>query len=159
MLNNNIIYWKVNGGMRGRIVNEIGNLMFQCDSVKFEIINDEYCINIINNNNKYRVILSKDYPFRIPISVEINNKNYKSILCMNEPKINNYLIKLYGKQCLCCSSLMCADNWIPTFNISYIINEINNTLKIKKEIFLNILCDTIKVKYNLEFLNIIDYLI
>ena len=157
MLNSNLIYWK-NNGTNSRIVSEIGNLIFQCESVKIEIINDKYNIFIKHNNNNYHMILLKSYPFEIPQFVFFNNINYKKILLMNEPRINNYFKKYYGRDCFCCFSIFCKYNWKPTNNISDIINEINNTIKIKKEILLYILCDTIKNKYNCEFLYIIEYL-
>lgn len=157
MLNTNLTCWK-NGGLNTRIVNEMGNLMFQCNSVKFKIIDNEYIFNIEYNNNNYNILLHKDYPFKSPNRIFFNGIDYKQILSIRELRISNYLKKYYGLDCLCCSSIICINNWIPTSNISHIINDINNTRRIKKEILLRMLCDTIKIKYNCEFLNIVEYL-
>ena len=53
---------------------------------------------------------------------------------------------------------MCADNWSPLYFMSHVINNIDNILKIKRELYLHILCEMIKYKYNCEFLYIDKYL-
>ena len=45
----------------------------------------------------------------------------------------------YNKiQCICCSSLLCPDNWTPVYRIHHILNEIkqHNVLKISIMYFL-----------------------
>ena len=157
MLNCDLVYWKNKSSLNSRIVNEMGNLMFQCESVSFKIIDEDYHI-IIKNNNYYEIILSKEYPFKIPKNLFVNKINYRDILKITEPKIKKYLLKYYGLGCLCCSSLMCANNWMPTNYLCHIINDINSMMRIKREIYLYILCDSIKYKYNCEYLNIEEYL-
>ena len=161
MLNTDLAQWKNNCKnitMKSRFVNEIGNLMFQCDKTNFKIINNEYYISIIYKNIIFDIILSNEYPFKIPLSVVINGRDYKKILAVNEPRVNEYLKKHYHTSCLCCTSIMCPDNWIPMYNISHIINDIMNNIKIKHHIFLYMLCDSIKIKYRCYFLNIEEYL-
>ena len=157
MLNTDTVYWKKNS-IRTRIMNEIGNLIFQCKSVKTEFNNENIKLFIESNNNFYKIILSNDYPFKMPIKLYINDISYKKYLYTNDIKIKEYLKKYYGLECFCCSSLMCANNWTPIHNISKIINDIDNTIRINNEIILYILCDEIKDKYRCYFLNIVEYL-
>jgi hypothetical protein len=157
MLNTDTVYWKKNT-IRMRVVNEIGNLIFQCKSVKVETNSDEYTLFIENNNNFYKITLSENYPFKIPIDLYINDIPYKKYLYITDIKIKEYLKLYYGLECLCCSSIMCANNWTPVHNISKILNDIDNTIRIYNEIILRIVCDEIKNKYKCYFLNIVEYL-
>ena len=125
MLNTDLIYWKNDkktNCTKNRIINEIGNLIFQCETVNFKFINNEYNISIFYNNHYYDITVPQDYPFKIPEKLYINGTHYKKLLSTTEPKINECLKKYYHIDCLCCSSIMCPAHWSPTFNISKIIN-------------------------------------
>ena len=160
-LNTDLSLWRnncKNPSMKSRIISEIGNMMYQCDNINLKIINDEYNISIKYKNKIFDIILSNDYPFKIPLSVIVNGRDYRQILSTNEPKINEYLKKYYYIGCLCCFSIMCPDNWMPTYNISHVINDMMKNIRIKRELLLYILCDNIKIKYRCYFLNIEEYL-
>ena len=143
-------------GKNSRIINEIGNLMYQVDNVNVVNINLNYIITITKFNYRIVITLPREYPFKMPSSVYVNGINYKTMLIMSEKRINEYLVKYYGHECLCCSSIMCPNNWTPMTNTAFIINEIFNTIQIKKEILLRILLNTIKLKYKCEFLIMIE---
>ena len=142
-----------------RISHEFNNLMLQCNNVYFEYLNNEFIFSVTINNHKYKFILSSDYPFKPPSQIYYNNITYKKLVSTNTPKIQHYLSKMYGLTCLCCSSFLCGANWTPAITIATMINEINNTLKMKRDLLLYILCDTIKLKHKCEFAYIESYLI
>lgn len=149
-------------GIKHRISCEINNLFLQCgnnDSVSIEPIDNKYMVKVILNNNTYKFVLPVSYPFKQPEEIFYNNNNYNKILSTNTDKIRYYLIKIYGKTCLCCSSLTCGVNWMPSIPLSALINEINTNVKLKKDLLLYILCDYIKIKYKCHFAYIESYLL
>lgn len=115
---------------------------------------------ITPNRNKLVFKLTKDYPFKVPEYLKINDINYRHSI-KNMPKRIDYLyyhpndvyfqeksqLKLYDKpNCLCCSTLLCEGNWTPVCTIYYILNELNNHNNIKRYI-----------KYKLMLKEIVDY--
>ena len=145
-------------GVKNRISHEFNNLFFQSDSILVEHINNQYIFTISINLNIYKFILHPDYPFKPPEQIFYNNINYKKILLTNTPKIRYYLDKFYRLNCLCCSSLTFGTYWTPAISLGSIINEINHNIKLKKKLFIYILCDYIKIKYKCEFAHIDIYL-
>lgn len=145
-------------GCYRRLMNEITDLMIQCDSVKFTNVENGFNLDIMNDNNRYRLLIPKDYPFRIPQNVYYNDIDYKTLFYNNMIEVNKYLLKYYYKECFCCSSLLCAGNWTPCINICKIINEINENIRIMQEINYRILCDEIRYKYKCYFADIEKYL-
>lgn len=162
MLNCNITYWKESSKntmiIKSRISNEISNLIFQCSSVKIEKNDNEYLITVDNNNNTYEILLTVDYPFKPPKHIYVNKVNYNKILVISEEKIKKYLFKYYGIKCLCCYSIINNNNWTPIRFLCNIINDIDQVLNIKKNLYIKILCDKIKYKYGFQYLNIEEYL-
>ena len=133
-LNTDLSLWRnncKNPSMKSRIISEIGNMMYQCDNINLKIINDEYNISIKYKNKIFDIILSNDYPFKIPLSVIVNGRDYRQILSTNEPKINEYLKKYYYIGFLCCFSIMCPYNLMPKYNISHVINDMMKNIRIK----------------------------
>ena len=83
-------------------------------------------INLILGFN----IKDTSYPFRPP-KVEVNFINYLSYL-----KYNNFYERYKidkSNKCLCCSTIICRNNWGPAFTILKIVEEIkkNFTNKIR----------------------------
>ena len=89
--------------------------------------------NTILTFDIYKFILSNSYPFKPP-DVFINDKNYRNLLCIKEQHIVNE-IKKDNIQCLCCTTVLCQQNWNPVKNILYIMNE----YKTNRNIILNII--------------------
>ena len=56
---------------------------------------------------------------------------------------------LKKQNCLCCSTLLCGDNWTPACKISNILNEINDHNSIKRQIMYRILLKNIFDYFNL----------
>ena len=86
----------------------------------FKIINVDFNIGFLIFDLKYPdkitnlKIKLNNYPFGLP-SLFINSNKYS--LCL----INKHF-KLNG-ECICCQSILCQNNWRPTFNIFDILSE------------------------------------
>jgi hypothetical protein len=99
-------------------------------------------VKFINNIPiKINILFTKDYPFKSP-SVTINGYNYTDLLSIHTPwKID----MLPGGNCLCCSTLLCRNNWYPTANVVIIVKEVISNLILK--IRFNEICHIKKIKY------------
>lgn len=105
----------------------------------------------------YKFVIKKFYPFAPP-NVYYKNLSYENIYKISSQRVQKYLNLLTNNECLCCSSILCSNNWHLSFNFFDIISEINNYRKIKKNIFIKILADKIKNKYLINDINLDCYL-
>lgn len=99
------------------------------------LITDDNMVVYLFKNNVYFVVnmvFKRTYPFTPPytsIGLE-KNDNYQEILCNLQtlfPLINDLNNDI---TCLCCSSLVCKENWGPNENLSGIMKEISKLLDI-----------------------------
>ena len=141
-----------------RLTSEFTNLIGQCDSLTYVHNNNGFDITIIIKNNVYKLFVSQDYPFKMPINVYYNGVEFNKYIYGDYLEIKKYLKKYYHIDCLCCRSLLCGSNWTPMINIAKIINEINDVVRIRKEITYRILCDQIRDKYRCYFVELEKYL-
>lgn len=122
--------------LKKRMNNEINLINDMSDAFvdNFLIDNDNMVVYLFKNNVYFiiKMTFERTYPFTPPyttIGVE-KNYNYKKILCDLQtlfPLLNKYDS---DDTCLCCSSLVCKENWCPTINLSEIIKEISKLLDI-----------------------------
>ena len=81
--------------------------------------------------NDYIVLIDisfpKTYPFRPP-TVKINNIDYMDLLKISESWKFDILV---NKKCLCCSTLLCRNNWHACANIVTLLIEIIDNLELK----------------------------
>jgi len=147
-------------GIANRINNEIAHLFNQFDFVSTERKESSILIKVIKGKNTYEINLQYDYPFRPPSNIIYNGINYKQCLSHCPPKIQKILKNKYNINCLCCDTIICNSNWMPSMNTCHIINEIDKFIKIKKEIKIILLCDEIRTKYRClsEFADFEKYL-
>tara|TARA_B100000524_G_scaffold319927_1_gene200117 strand:- start:102 stop:626 length:525 start_codon:yes stop_codon:yes gene_type:complete len=119
--------------------------------VKFN--NYELIINLKIDKNVFgiEILISNLYPFEPP-KVKINNKTYHFLLQSNNLKKINY------EKCLCCSSIICPDNWVPSYGIIHIINEIYQNIYKKKCIVEILHLEKLEKKYLKFNSNIKNYL-
>tara|TARA_B100000212_G_C27287351_1_gene495731 strand:- start:524 stop:970 length:447 start_codon:yes stop_codon:yes gene_type:complete len=96
--------------------------------MKSENIRYHYCdynheITFYYKKNKYNLLV-KNYPFRVPRKLKVNDKliNYNEI----SNNYKKYLRKYFGIQCLCCSSILCENNWLICYKFSDISKEHEN---------------------------------
>lgn len=91
--------------------------------------------------NNIKMILGQHYPFHPP-QVFVNEMNYIRFLHSPSARISLYL-KRNNINCLCCSTIICDNNWSCSFTIIKILNEMNNTRKMKQQIKYEICLDEI----------------
>ena len=116
-------------------------------------------------------ILPYDFPFKHPKSLTVNGNNYR-LLLKEMPRRIQYLYDhpndVYYKEdskithykkpdCLCCSTLICPDNWSPVCTLSGIINEIKGHNQLKSQIGYKLVLKDIIDKFVLP-VEIIRYL-
>ena len=138
-------------GIANRINNEIANLFNHSNSVLTERNEKSISITIVKEKNTYELDLPSDYPFKSPVNIKYNGSDYKKSLFNYSEKVQKILKRHYYMECLCCNTLLCAANWMPTFNISHIINEVDKITKIQKEVIIRLLCDEIRYKHLCSF--------
>lgn len=145
-------------GTANRINNEINNVFNQTNFVSLERKDDSIMLKVIKDDNLYEFELQKDYPFKAPINVKYNNREYRKSLYNYSVKVQKILKKRYFMDCFCCNTILSGTNWTPACNISHIINEMDKITKIQKEIIIVILCDEIRYKNNCCFAEFEKYL-
>ena len=129
----------------------IKNTMFNSDTVIF-------LIKVSDNKISYPIHISMTdyYPFKPP-KVRINYMDFFDILphSLYETK---YFKQVFKKECLCCSSILCYNNWGPKFGFINILTEIYNIIQkiiICKELYY---CDKIIDKYFGHFIPIKQFI-
>ena len=91
--------------------------------------------------NNIKMILGQHYPFHPP-QVFVNEMNYIRFLHSPSSRIS-LCLKQNNIHCLCCSTIICDNNWSCSFTIIKILNEMDNTRKMKQRIKYEICLDEI----------------
>lgn len=86
------------------------------------------------HGNKFLFDIDMKFPFRPPKNAMVNNKNYFSVLQLIKP-YKKLLKELDGRECLCCSSILCENNWGPARRLWELVDEGDEIINIKKKIF------------------------
>lgn len=152
------------GIVKKRIKYETGSLVKQniCDenNIKIGKYNDVNCFiefkNLLDNNN-YKFIISDCYPF-VPPKVFINKKHILHYYKIINIYFNTLLKKYTGMDCFCCKTILCSNNWMPTYNFIHILDEFNEYIDMRHQIIIRIFVDVIKNKYLTYDINIIEWL-
>ena len=168
---NNIELEKIkHRGLKSRLKNECNILYKDYHNVIIDVIPDKITITatefiVTQSNNEpitkqrvYKFILNSHYPFRPPESY-LNNTIYSTILQMKGDYEKEMVKKIKGQDCLCCHSVNCSANWSPAIKLFYIINEIKDTLKFKRDVINVMLAAKIKKQYNIPYAYIERYLV
>jgi len=127
------------------------NFLLSNNSGKVELI-------VIENEENYSFIFNTSYPFKPP-QIYYNGKSYLDLLRINDNAERNIVRKYKKKDCLCCDSYDCQDNWSPSIKLSSIVDEIKSIVQFKKAIVHILLADKIKEKYLIDDIDINSYLI
>lgn len=113
----------------------------------------ELNFNYVNKNNVINIYYDKTYPFKPPSKIEINNINifdeYNIIMKDNWD--------LLGKDCICCKSIICGNNWTINLNINNILDEIIKVIDYKELKIKRNLLDKIINKYTNQNLDYLHY--
>jgi hypothetical protein len=115
------------------------------NEAKFVIfLNERYFIEI-------NILIGLYYPFRPPT---ILNKDYTEIIydCSFIKNDKSYFYKYYNKikpvkKCFQCESILCKNNWGPSYGISNILKEIKNNLQNSLRVVELIHCKKVMEKY------------
>ena len=127
------------------------NLVLSNNSGNVELI-------VTENEEKYGFIFKNTYPFQPP-KIYYNGKSYLDLLRITDNDERRIVRKYKNKDCLCCDSYECFDNWSPSINLTSIIDEIKSIVQFKKLIVHILLADKIKEKYLIDDIDINSYLI
>jgi hypothetical protein len=127
------------------------NLLLSNNSGKIELI-------VIENEENYSFVFNNTYPFKAP-QIYYNGKSYLELLKINDMDERKILRKYKNKECLCCDSYHCDDNWSPSLTLSIIVDEIKSIVQLRKTIVHILLANKIKDKYLIDDIDINSYLI
>lgn len=74
---------------------------------------------IYDNKINVKMTFPKDYPFRPPRNLQINDKliNYQKLWR------SSYIYKYFKIDCLCCKSITCTNNWNVSKKIKDVVEE------------------------------------
>ena len=130
---------------------------FESINLSFTTDSDSLVLTIIDNNitpqfNTFAFVVPSDYPFRPP-NVIINGQKYTNLIKMNNHEKLHVLKSLTDKDCLCCNTIICNDNWSPAMTFIDIISEIKNNLKLIDKILLQISFNKFKLLLHDDYKN------
>ena len=135
-----------------------------------DILYDQYPnLSLLNNSNqlemiitegkeKYGFIFTDTYPF-IPPLIYYNDEPYLELLKVKTKFEKTMLKKYKNKECLCCDSYYCSENWTPTLRLNIVIDEIKEIVKFRRTMVNIFLANKIKNKYLIDDIDINSYLI
>lgn len=138
-------------GMLGRIAKEMSK--FKIPGV---LIDNRYLyvpIELYTTLNRMAEGSNKDpalildlnfYPFRVPVITYLS-RPVDSIYRTNQILIA-IIKKITGENCICCSSFMCNANWVPSNNISEIIDEFKRITTVKARAIEILCCNRMQVQ-------------
>jgi len=109
----------------------------------------------------FEIILGDRYPFRCPKVLCNNNELiifYRDTHCNPIKDLQNDMKLLTGKECGCCQSLLCENNWGPSITIKNIIDEFCEIWISWKRVIERLHCKKIIQKYLIEDIPIHEYL-
>lgn len=114
---------------------------------------------IDNKKQQYDFIINNNYPFVSP-KIFYQNRPYLDFLKVNyNNKYELALVrKINGRDCFCCQSLNCSENWSPAFTLDKIINEIHRIKQTKRAIINKLLADKIKFRYLIDDIDLDSWL-
>ena len=115
-------------------------------------------MEITENKNKYKFIFNNSFPF-LPPQIYYNGDTYLEALRLKCDFQKKMVKKYKNKDCLCCESYSCHDNWAPSVKLSDVIEEIKCNINFKKTMMNVLIADKIKRKYLIDDVDINSYLI
>ena len=155
----NEFFQKFGKGVSGRrIANDCKKLYEKYPNFVLSNNSGNVVLIVTENEENYGFIFKNTYPFQPP-KIYYNCESYLDLLRITNNDERKILRKYKNKDCLCCDSYDCFDNWSPSINLTIIIDEIKSIVKFKKAIVHILLADKIKKKYLIDDIDINSYLI
>lgn len=127
------------------------------DIIKKSLNEREFHLIMKTNGRLYTFRIPHNYPFHAP-KFFLNNKPYSHYFKFKSSEFRDKFYKNQCKNCFCCQSILCCDNWGPHLNISKIIEEVNTLYNDCRKIVDTIIIDVIKRKYLIDDVNILEWL-
>lgn len=148
--------------VRKRLTRECENLYLTYPNLSLNVISGKTELtitdNFINKKHKYKLVFKETYPFKPP-DIYYNDETYLELLKLKNKEEKDIVKKLKNKDCLCCDSFYCNDNWSPSITLKSIVDEIREIVLFKKTINEIIIANKIKAKYLIDDIDINSYLI
>ena len=141
-----------------RIANDCKNLYEKYPNFVLSNNSGNVELIVIENEETYGFIFKNTYPFQPP-KIYYNGKSYLDLLRITDNDERNIVRKYKKKDCLCCDSYFCSNNWSPSLTLIIIIGEIKNIIKFKRDIMNILFADKLKKKYLIDDIDINSYLI
>jgi hypothetical protein len=113
---------------------------------------------ITENKNNYKFVFNNYFPFKPPM-IYYNGEPYLEVLRLKSDFQKKIVKKYKNKDCLCCDSYSCHDNWAPSVKILDVIEEIKSNVNFKKLILTVLIAEKIKLKYLIADIDINSYLL
>ena len=137
---------------------ELGIVHFIKEKIIYIPVNNMWT----EEENLLTVVIKPIYPFRSP-SVTYNGKNmfifYRELSDCTNKKIRDDISKLIGDSvCMCCSSLLCGNNWSVHNTIKNILDEFEKFCQIKKRSVERFWSDRIASRFLVEDIPLREYL-
>lgn len=82
----------------------------------------KYNINFLFDNSVFLFVIDDTFPFHNP-KLYINHINYFDILKVHDEQSRTIIKNDYDMDCLCCSTILCYNNWSPAIKLDFIIDE------------------------------------
>ena len=110
-------------------------------------------------NKYFEFFLNINYPFKSP-KLNLNCKPYSYLHYLNSKSadFNKKLLKYKKIRCLCCSSILCNDNWSPGYTMRHVIDEVKMFKNMCTDISKIVMIDVIKRKYLIDDIDIIGWI-
>ncbi len=108
-----------------------------------------------------KIVLGNSYPFKQPTVFCNNNdiiKFYRDTHSNPIKELQDDMKLLTGKECGCCQSFLCGDNWGPSIKIKDIIDEFHEMWIYWQRAIERFHCKKVTQKYLIEHLPIFEYL-
>jgi len=116
-------------------------------------------IMLNGDNTLYQFDITSGYPFKSPTMLRINYQDYRfNYLKIHSEKTVNELKEFIKFDCLCCSTLLCNDNWSPAMRLIKIIEEVKQIKHCRKIIIHRLLAKKIIDRYLIDDINLYEWL-
>ena len=146
------------GARNKRIAHECEILYDQYPNLVLSNNSNQLEMVITEGNQKYSFIFTDTYPFNPP-KIYYNGEPYLELLKLKTTFEKRMLKKYQNKECLCCDSYYCSENWTPALRLHMVIDEIKKIVQFKRTIAKIFLANKIKDKYLIDDIDINSYLI
>lgn len=116
-----------------------------------------YTLSMRHQRAHYQFLLPTDYPFHPPKLI-LNSRTYMSYLQISSIPFKQALGKYTSKNCFCCTSKLCHDNWSPVFLLESVFDEVAELRAICRRIAIHVILQVICRKHLIEDIDLAEWL-